>query len=49
MLNAAGASAPEILVQELIDSCREHFDVTLEEVDVTREDVTFSLPRILVD
>ncbi len=43
----AGASAPEILVEELLDACRERFDVTLEEVVVTREDVTFKLPRIL--
>jgi 4-hydroxy-3-methylbut-2-enyl diphosphate reductase len=43
----AGASAPEILVRELIDTCRTHFDVTVEEIDVTKEDVTFSLPRVL--
>ncbi|MHA1108587.1 MAG: 4-hydroxy-3-methylbut-2-enyl diphosphate reductase [Alphaproteobacteria bacterium] len=43
----AGASAPELLVQELIDACHERFDVTLEEVNVTEEDVRFSLPRIL--
>jgi 4-hydroxy-3-methylbut-2-enyl diphosphate reductase len=43
----AGASAPELLVQELIDCCRQLFDVTIEEVDVTREDITFSLPRSL--
>ena len=43
----AGASAPEILVQELIDACRERFEVTVEEVSVTEEDVHFSLPRVL--
>lgn len=43
----AGASAPELLVQELIDACRERFDVTVEEVNVTEEDVRFSLPRAL--
>ncbi len=43
----AGASAPELLVQELIDACRERFDVTVEEINVTEEDVSFSLPRAL--
>ena len=43
----AGASAPEILVQELIDHCRERFDVTVEEVSLIEESVEFSLPRAL--
>jgi 4-hydroxy-3-methylbut-2-enyl diphosphate reductase len=43
----AGASAPEILVQELIDSLRDRFEVTVEEVDITKEDIEFSLPRAL--
>lgn len=43
----AGASAPEILVQEVIDACRARFNVRLEEVTVTREEVSFSLPRVL--
>ena len=43
----AGASAPEILVQELIDALREKYDVTVEERNVIDEDVTFSLPRAL--
>ena len=43
----AGASAPELLVQELIDACRERFEVTVEEINVTEEDVHFSLPRVL--
>ena len=41
----AGASAPEDLVQGLIDAFRERFDVSLEEVRVTDEDVVFKLPR----
>lgn len=45
----AGASAPEILVEELIAACRERFDVTVEEIRVTDENVTFKLPRILAD
>ena len=43
----AGASAPEILVDDLIDACRERFDVAMEEIRVTDEHVTFKLPRIL--
>ncbi len=43
----AGASAPEILVDELIDACKERFGVTLEEIKVTDENVTFKLPRVL--
>lgn len=43
----AGASAPEILVQELIAACEEKFSVTVEDVNVTDEDVEFSLPRAL--
>ena len=44
---SAGASAPEILVQETIDGARAHFDVTIEEVVTAREDVHFNLPRVL--
>lgn len=43
----AGASAPELLVQELIAALREEYDVTVREVSVTTEDVHFSLPRVL--
>ena len=41
----AGASAPEDLVQGLIQAFRERFDVTVEHVSVTKEDVVFKLPR----
>ena len=43
----AGASAPEDLVQGLIDAFRERFDTRLEEVRVTDEDVVFKLPRVV--
>jgi 4-hydroxy-3-methylbut-2-enyl diphosphate reductase len=46
---SAGASAPEVLVQEVIDACRERFDVTLDMVTVTEETVVFNLPASLVD
>ena len=43
----AGASAPEILVQELIALFEQRYDVTVREVAVTTEDMHFSLPRAL--
>jgi len=43
----AGASAPEDLVQSLIDACADRFDVSLEEIRVTDENVVFKLPRVL--
>ena len=44
---SAGASAPEILVDEVIAKAREFFDVTLEEVAITQENVNFKVPRML--
>jgi 4-hydroxy-3-methylbut-2-enyl diphosphate reductase len=44
---SAGASAPEILVQETIDEARARFAVTVEEVVTVIEDVHFNLPRSL--
>ena len=43
----AGASAPDVLIQEVIQGARDRFDVTIEEVTLTREDVVFKLPRVL--
>ncbi len=43
----AGASAPEVLVEEVIAACRERYDVVMEEVTVTSENVQFKLPRAL--
>jgi 4-hydroxy-3-methylbut-2-enyl diphosphate reductase len=44
----AGASAPEILVEEVVEACRHRFHVTIEEIAVTREGVSFNLPRALI-
>jgi 4-hydroxy-3-methylbut-2-enyl diphosphate reductase len=44
----AGASAPELLVDEVLDAARERFDVTVEEVRIAEENVVFKLPRALV-
>jgi 4-hydroxy-3-methylbut-2-enyl diphosphate reductase len=41
----AGASAPEVLVQGVIDKIAGAFEVTVEDVDTARETVTFKLPR----
>ena len=43
----AGASAPDVLVDEVIDACRKRFAVTVEEVRIADEDVVFKLPRAL--
>lgn len=43
----AGASAPEILVQRVIELAKERFDVTLQTTVVAEETVTFKIPRIL--
>ncbi|MFG1292013.1 4-hydroxy-3-methylbut-2-enyl diphosphate reductase [Xanthobacter versatilis] len=43
----AGASAPEVLVEEIIDAFVERFTVTVETVTSTEEDVFFPLPRAL--
>ena len=45
----AGASAPEVLVEEVIAACRERFEVTIEEITVTSENVQFKLPRVLIE
>lgn len=44
---SAGASAPEVLVDEVIEAFRKRFDLQVEEIAVSREDVTFNLPRAL--
>lgn len=41
----AGASAPELLVREVVDRIAEHFDVTEREVETVAENITFKLPR----
>jgi 4-hydroxy-3-methylbut-2-enyl diphosphate reductase len=41
----AGASAPEVLVREVVDFLSEHFDVTETESDGIAERMVFKLPR----
>ncbi|MGP1396382.1 MAG: 4-hydroxy-3-methylbut-2-enyl diphosphate reductase [Inquilinaceae bacterium] len=45
----AGASAPEVLVEEVVAACRTRFAVQVEDVATTTEDVVFRLPRALAD
>jgi 4-hydroxy-3-methylbut-2-enyl diphosphate reductase len=41
----AGASAPELLVRELVDRLAERYDLTEHEIETTRENIAFKLPR----
>ncbi len=43
----AGASAPEVLINEVIDAFRARFDVTVEQVVTAEENVEFKVPRVL--
>jgi 4-hydroxy-3-methylbut-2-en-1-yl diphosphate reductase len=47
VLITAGASAPELVVQNTIDWLKEHFDATVEEQVVRKEEVYFPLPKVL--
>jgi 4-hydroxy-3-methylbut-2-enyl diphosphate reductase len=44
----AGASAPEVLVREVVDALAERFAVTEEEAAHVEEGMVFKLPRELV-
>jgi 4-hydroxy-3-methylbut-2-enyl diphosphate reductase len=41
----AGASAPEVLVREVVARLAEHYAITEREEETTRETITFKLPR----
>lgn len=43
----AGASAPEILVKEVVDALEERFEVKTHFVETATENVNFKVPRIL--
>ena len=43
----AGASAPEVLVNEVIDAFRARYDVAVEVVETAQENVEFKVPRVL--
>ena len=43
----AGASAPEVLINEVIDAFKDKYDVTEELVETAVENVEFKVPRVL--
>ena len=43
----AGASAPEVLVNEVLDAFRARFETTIELVETAQENIEFKVPRIL--
>ncbi len=43
----AGASAPEVLINEVIDAFRSRYTVTVEMVETAQESVEFKVPRAL--
>jgi 4-hydroxy-3-methylbut-2-en-1-yl diphosphate reductase len=47
VLITAGASAPEVVVQECVEYLTEHFDAKIRELTIREEHVNFPLPREL--
>lgn len=43
----AGASAPEVLVNEVIDAFRERYEVSITQIETAEENVHFKVPRVL--
>ncbi len=43
----AGASAPEVLIDEVVSAFSDHFDVTVTKVETAQENVEFKVPRVL--
>lgn len=41
----AGASAPEILVREVVETLSAHFSITEREIETAHENIAFKLPR----
>ena len=44
---SSGASAPEILVENFIESLKKKFTVSIDEVEIIRENVVFKVPKKL--
>ena len=44
---SSGASAPEILVENFIDNLKKKFTVSIDEVEIIKEDVVFKVPKKL--
>ncbi|MEC8629190.1 MAG: 4-hydroxy-3-methylbut-2-enyl diphosphate reductase [Pseudomonadota bacterium] len=43
----AGASAPDVLINEVITAFADRFDLTVEQVETAQENVEFKVPRVL--
>jgi len=43
----AGASAPEVLIEEVVQAFRDRYDVTVEMIETAVEDIEFKVPRVL--
>jgi len=43
----AGASAPDVLIQEVVDAFSDHYSVTIETVETAKENVSVKVPRVL--
>jgi 4-hydroxy-3-methylbut-2-enyl diphosphate reductase len=43
----AGASAPDILIQEVVEAFSDYYEVNVKYVETTKENVNFKIPRIL--
>ena len=44
---SAGASAPDVLIEEVIDAIRARYNVEVETKSITEENVVFNIPRVL--
>ncbi len=44
---SAGASAPEVLISQVIDALKSRYQVTVETVETTKENIEFKVPRML--
>lgn len=43
----AGASAPEVLINEVLDAFRDRYDLSIEIVETARENIEFKVPKLL--
>jgi len=43
----AGASAPQVLIDEVMDAFAAHYDLTIEVIETARENVSFKVPMVL--
>ena len=45
----AGASAPDVLIQEVLDAFKAHYTTTIKHIETATENVSFKVPHILRD